>query len=197
MRRPEDAGRHVQTVPDLRPEPLRGIPVPALGDVRRAHLRGCLGYPGRLAPARVVLPQPALGVEVAPPPSGERDGAVAPVDRDRARAGRVDPDPHDSPRGETRGPPGGGQGAPDAPLQRGEVVARMLAREVGVPGGEEDALAPAPVGHDAAAELRAVGAAHDEGARGIGSEVDAEGERHGIGCAGPDLSCAAAYTILY
>src|ERR1039458_3389070 len=58
VRRVEDARGHLQAVPYLRPEPLRGIPVPAFRDVRGPHPRRGLGDPGGLAPARVVLSPP-------------------------------------------------------------------------------------------------------------------------------------------
>jgi hypothetical protein len=77
-------------------------------------------------------------------------------------------------------PARGGERAPDALLHGREVVSRVLAREVRVPGVEEHALAPAPVSGHEGPDLGAVPAAHDERPRRIRSEVYSEGERHEI-----------------
>jgi hypothetical protein len=58
------------------------------------------------------------------------------------------------------------------------VVARVLAREMGVARVKKDPLAAAPVRRDKASQFRAVGASDDEGARRIGSEVYSECKRH-------------------
>ena len=64
---PECRWSDVQAMPELGPEPFRGIDPAALRNVLRPKLGAELGDPGRLAPTGVILPQPALGVEIVLP----------------------------------------------------------------------------------------------------------------------------------
>ena len=176
-----DVGCDRQAVPDLGPEPFGGVAVAALCDVAGAHLCGDLVDPGRLAPARVVLPEPALCGKIAAPPSLHRERAVPLVDGDRARACRVDADADDVGGREPARPPRRGKRAPDARLQGGRVIPGVLARKVRVLGVEKDALAPAPVVGDETPDFGAVAAADDQGASRIRSKIYSEGKCHDVG----------------
>ncbi len=76
--------RDVEAMPDFGPEPFGRIDPAAFGDELRADLGAKLGDPGGFAPARVVLPEPALSVEIAFPVLGKGKGTVRRVDGDRA-----------------------------------------------------------------------------------------------------------------
>ena len=56
-----------------------------------------------------------------------------------------------------------------------EVVRRVLARELGILGGDEDAVFAARVGERGGGEFRAVREVHDKGADAVGAVVDADG----------------------
>ena len=66
-RRRNVSGADIQAMPDLGPEPFRGVDSAAFRDVLRPELGAELSDLGRLAPTGVILPQPALRVEVVLP----------------------------------------------------------------------------------------------------------------------------------
>ena len=80
----EDLWRCLQTVPDFRPEPLRGINVPAFGDVLGAVFGGESGYFSRFNMTSVILPKPTLGGEVFLPFSVQSEWNITLVDGQRA-----------------------------------------------------------------------------------------------------------------
>ena len=121
--------RDIQAMPDLRPEPFGGVDAAAFGDVLRTKPGAEFSDPGRLAPARVILPQPALRVEVALPLRVRCERLVARVDRDRARSGRIHADADDLRRVEIRFASRLGERALDALLEAEQIVGRMLTRE--------------------------------------------------------------------
>ena len=130
----------------------------------------------RLPPARVVLPEPALRRKVLSPLPVERQRTVVPVNRDRARSGRIHPDADDLRRIKAPLLFRRRERAFHALLEAEEVIARMLAREVVVFRVEQNALFAAGIIHNAGAEFRAVGATHDQRAHRVGAVINAEGE---------------------
>jgi len=94
-RRFEYLGGDVQAMPDLRPEPFRGICPAGLVQVLRAMLLRerrdllCLGHGG------VVFPQPGQGIGVALEPRVESQRYAFLIHRDGCRAGSIHPDADD------------------------------------------------------------------------------------------------------
>ena len=80
--------------------------------------------------------------------------------------------------GKSAGPFRSRERAPDAFREGCEIIAWILAREMGVAGIEEDALSAALVVGDAGAQLRAILAADDERASRVRSKINSEGEGH-------------------
>jgi hypothetical protein len=76
--------RDIQAMPELGPEPLRGVDPAAFRNVLRPKLGAELGNLGRLSPTGVILPQPALGVEVVPPPGARGQRPIPVINRNRA-----------------------------------------------------------------------------------------------------------------
>ena len=165
--------RDVQAMPDLGPEPLGRIDAAALGDVSRTKLRAEFGDPGGLGPARMILPEPALGRKIGLPSLVERQGPVCRVDRNGTRSGRIEPNSDHFGGTEITLARGLGERRPDACLKPEEIVAGMLPGEKAVFRVEQDALSPRRIVDDAAAVFRAVGCAHDERAHRVGAEIDA------------------------
>ena len=60
-----------------------------------------LGDAGRLFPAGVILPEPALGIEILAPFRLHPERTVLGIHRDRARPGGVDPEADDVLRAES------------------------------------------------------------------------------------------------
>ena len=139
-------------------------------------LRGEFRDPGRLAPAGMILPEPALGVQVLPPLRREGQRKIFSIHRERARSRGVDPDADDVDRIEPALPPGSGERAAHAFLQREEIISGMLAGQVVIFGVEQDALPAGRVVRDAAAEFRPVRTTDHERARRVGAVIEAEGE---------------------
>ncbi len=95
------------------------------------------------------------------------------IDRDRARPRRVDADADDARGVEAGLGLRGGERASDALLGAVEIVVGALAGEAMVAVIEQDALRAAGIVDDAGAELRAVGAAHDQRAHRVGAKIKA------------------------
>jgi hypothetical protein len=113
----------------------------------------------------------------------EGEGTAGGVDRQRRGPGGIDADADDTLGGEA-GPGGGFVECPaHGHLEPDEVVAGMLPRQVDVVGIEPDALIARRVGADMCARDAAVARVDDDGADGVGAEVEAEGEGvpHGRG----------------
>src|SRR5579863_2689412 len=159
-------------MPELGPEPFRGVDPAAFGDVLRTKFGRELGDLRRLAPARVILPQPALRVEVVLPLWLRRESLIARVDRDRARSGRIDADP-DNLRGvEIRLALRFSERAPDALLEAEEIIAGMLTRQQAVLRVEQNPLRARRIIDHPAAVFRSVRTADDERAHRVGAEID-------------------------
>ena len=142
----------------------------------RPVLRGEFGDLPRFAPAGVILPEPALGLEVLAPLRVEGERAVVPVHRQRARSGGVDAEADDPGRVESALLLRPGERAPHALLKAEEIVAGMLPGQVVVLRVEQHALPAAGIADDTRAKLGAVGAADDEGPHRIRAEINAKGE---------------------
>ena len=163
-------------MPDFGPEPFGGVYPAAFGDEPRPKLGRELRDFRGLAPARVILPQPALRVEIVFPPLAKGQRTILVVDRNRARTGRVDADPDHFRGVELRLAPGFGERPLDALLEAEQVVAWILPGEMAVDRIEQDALDAGRIVDDPAAKFGAVRATDDERAHRIGPEIDAEGE---------------------
>ena len=136
---------------------------------------GELGDLGGLAPARVVFPEPALGGEVLGPLLIQSERDIVLIDRDRAGPGGVDADADDGGCGKAFDLLRLGEGALHALFQTEKVVAWMLAGEVVVLRVEKDTLLAGGVVDDAGADLRAIGAAHEQRANRVCAVIDTEG----------------------
>jgi len=143
-------------------------------------LRREVGNLSRLSNAGVVLPEPALSVEVFLPLPVERERTILRIDRDRARAGGVDTDADDLVSREPTLLFRGDDGTANRLLEANEIVAGMLTRERVVFWIQQHALMTAGIIDDRGAELRAVRATHDKCAHRVGAVINAEGE-HGEG----------------
>jgi len=160
----EDLRVHLQAVPEFGPEPFRGIGVAALGDVLRSVLGRQFRDFGGLAPAGVILPQPALGVEVFCPLFIGGEGAVRGVHGNRAGPGRIHAETDDLGGVEALLLLRLGEGALHGFFEAEEIIGGRLAGDIVVARIEQYALRAAGIVDDAGAEFLAVLAAHHEGA---------------------------------
>src|ERR1700727_2871708 len=88
----ERFGSDIQTAPELGPEPFRRVDPAAFRNVPGAKLCAEFGDFGGLAPTGVILPQPALRVEVVLPFGARRQRLILVVNRNWAGPGCVDAD---------------------------------------------------------------------------------------------------------
>ena len=158
----EDFRGDVAAVPDLRPEPFGRVDVTTLGDEVRAMFRRERSDLGGLAVGGVVLPKPALGIEVLLPLGGEGERAVVGVDGNRARTGGVNAETDHLIGSEALRFFRDGKGSADGFFKTEKVVAGMLAGEVVILGVQQHALLTGRIIDDARAELCAIGTTHDE-----------------------------------
>ena len=173
--RREDIWRHIQAAPDLRPEPL-GRVGPADGrQVLRGVLLGDFGDRRGLFGRGVVLPQPRMRRRVPAPPRVEREGAAPGVQGDGRGTRRVDADADDLPPGETLLSPGVGQGSQRGRTEPVHVVARILPREVRVPGVHDDPALPRRVVEHVGSHGTAVRAVDHDRPHRVRAVVEAQG----------------------
>lgn len=136
----DDRGVGLEAMPELGPEPLGGVSVAAFGNVLGPMVRGEGSDPGRLPPARMILPQPAVRVEIFRPLRVRDESTVLSIDRERTGAGGIDANTDDLGGFETTFAGGDGQGALGGDLEAVQVVERVLSGHVVVLGVEKDAL---------------------------------------------------------
>jgi hypothetical protein len=126
-------------------------------------LGGGAGDGGGFAVAGVVLPEPALGVEILFPSWVQGEGAVVLIDRKRAGAGGIHADADDGVRGEVGDLVSLGEGDFDALLKAEEIIGGILTGEMMIFLIEENALVARGIIHNSATKFRAIGTIHDEG----------------------------------
>ena len=131
---------------------------------------------GRLRRARVVLPQPRVRREVLAPACVHRERPCRGVDRQRRRSRRVDADADHPVARELSVARCPGERADDGGAQPLDVVSGVLARQVRVPRVQQHAVVPARIVEDGLSHLAAVLARNDDGADGVGAEIDADDE---------------------
>ena len=166
-------------VPDFAPEPLRGIRVAAFGDEMRAVFGRQSGDAGRLSPTRVVLPEPALRVEVLAPLRQHAERAVPRIDRQRTRTCRVDADADNIRHGEAAFSGCIRQRTAHRLPESGDVIPRVLPREIVVARVQKDTLASRSIPANAGTVFFAIVAPHHEGAHGVGAEINTDRKFHG------------------
>jgi hypothetical protein len=112
----------------------------------------------------VVLPEPRLRGEIAPPSVVQRERTRARIDGQRCGPRRIDPDADHAVAREARRPLCVGERAADRLAQAGQVIRRVLPREMRVAGIEQDAVVAARVRKYARSRGRTVRAVHRDGA---------------------------------
>ena len=127
--------------------------------------------------AGVVLPQPGVRREVVAPLRVERQRTRLRVDRKRRRAGGVDADADDA---LARRSPARRAASASAPRHGSaepvDVVGRVLPRQVRVLRVQQHTRGRRSDSRRRSCRARAVGAVDDDGADGVGAEVDADGD---------------------
>jgi hypothetical protein len=169
-------------MPDLRPEPLGGISAADFRQILGTH--PCSGFSDRrrFRDARVILPQPALRVEVGGKFSFCGNRHIARINRNRARSRAVHADANDLIVGklgfsQTRRLQGSDAGL----LQHKQIVRRALPREMVVSRIQKNALMARRVVHHRGADLPTVRAIHHHGSRRVGPVIQSNCEWHDAG----------------
>jgi hypothetical protein len=161
----EHNGIDLEAVPDFRPEPLGRVGAADFREVLRAEFSGDFGDGSGFGNAGVVLPEPALGVEVSRKSRGVGERFVCLIDRQRAGAGAVHADADDLVIRKFRlGGAGSLEGEQSRFFEGENVVRRALAGEVVIGGFQEDSLISRGIIDHRGADFATVGAIDDEGA---------------------------------
>ncbi len=135
----------------------------AVGDLRRLGVAG------------VVLPEPGHRIEVPLELRQHRQRRAVAVHRHRRAAGGVNPDADDLRRGRTGGPPSSrGRIVRGATLERGDVVLRILPRQVRLARVEQDPRRARRKIEHAACHLAPVAEVHDQAAAGVRPVVESQ-----------------------
>jgi hypothetical protein len=126
----------------------------------------------------MILPEPALRREMLPPLRERCQRDVPLIDRQWTGPGGIHADTDDLPRRERSIARRLRQRREDRLLQAGQVIIGMLPRQVGVARIEQDALLAGRIIDDRGAEFPSIAHIDDEGADGVGSIINTEGEWH-------------------
>ena len=184
----EHVGRHLQAVPDLRPEPLGRVRAADRREVARARAPRAVAVIAAASSARgVVLPEPGVRRQVVAQRRVERQRPGRGIDRERRRSRRVHADADHARRAESPAlsrPPR----ARRAPLRADRPGSRPGSGGRGADRAASSSTpwSPRRVVEHVRADRRAIGDVHDDGADGVGAEVEADRERRGIASAEQD-----------